>query len=71
MVSFEWGPDKARTNAQKHGVEFADAVAALEDEDAVTMPDEEAEDEVRFVSVGRDAFSRILVVSRSRLHLAW
>ena len=47
---------------QKHGVEFADAVAALEDEDAITQADEDSADEERFVAVGRDAFGRILVV---------
>jgi hypothetical protein len=62
LVSFEWDPEKARTNARRHGVEFADAVAALEDEQAVTVPDEDNEDEERFVTVGRDAFGRLLVV---------
>jgi len=61
-VSFEWDAAKARTNARKHGVEFADAVAALEDEDGLTMPDEDSESEERFVTLGRDAFGRILVV---------
>ena len=62
QVSFEWDAAKARTNARKHGVEFADAVAALEDEDGLTMPDEDSESEERFVTLGRDAFGRILVV---------
>jgi len=56
------GPEKALTNARKHGVEFADAVAALEDEDAVTVPDDDVEGEERFVTIGRDAFRRVLVV---------
>ena len=61
-MSFEWDAAKARTNARKHGVEFADAVVALEDEDGLTMPDEDIESEERFVTLGRDAFGRILVV---------
>lgn len=61
-MSFEWDPAKALANARKHGVEFADAVAALEDEDAITVPDEDAEDEERFVTLGRDAFGRLLIV---------
>ena len=61
-MSFEWDPEKARTNARKHGAEFADAVAALEDDEAITMADEDAEAEERFVTLGRDAFGRILVV---------
>ena len=61
-MSFEWDPEKALANARKHGVEFADAVASLEDENAITVPDEDAEGEERFVTLGRDAFGRLLVV---------
>jgi uncharacterized protein len=39
-VSFEWDPEKARANARKHGVAFAGAVAALEDDRAITVPDQ-------------------------------
>src|ERR1039457_2788736 len=35
----EWDPGKARLNSRKHGVSFADAVASLEDEGALTMRD--------------------------------
>jgi uncharacterized DUF497 family protein len=35
----EWDPRKAKLNARKHGVHFADAVAVLEDERALTMVD--------------------------------
>jgi uncharacterized protein (DUF4415 family) len=34
----EWDPRKARLNAGKHGVQFADAVAVLEDERALRRP---------------------------------
>jgi uncharacterized DUF497 family protein len=58
----EWDPAKARLNARKHGVAFADAVAALEDEMAVTMQDPFAENEQRWVTLGLDPFGRILLV---------
>jgi uncharacterized DUF497 family protein len=61
-VSFEWDSEKARTNARKHDVHFADAVAVFEDENALTLPDEESEAEERFVTLGRDGFGRVLVV---------
>ena len=61
-MSFEWDPDKARANARKHGVEFADAVAALEDDNAITVPDDDLAEEERFVTMGRDAFGRLLAV---------
>jgi uncharacterized DUF497 family protein len=62
-VSFEWDPRKARSNAQKHRIEFADAVAVFDDGSAVTIPDEDSVDEERWVTIGTDAFDRILVVA--------
>lgn len=57
----EWDPAKERANLRRHGVEFAEAVIALEDELAVTIPDPDAEGEERFVSLGMDATGRVLV----------
>jgi uncharacterized protein len=61
-VSFEWDPAKARANARKHHIEFAAAVAVFDDGSAVTIPDEDSEDKERSVTIGRDAFDRVLVV---------
>ena len=36
---FEWDEDKARDNLRKHGLDFADATAVLEDEWALTPSD--------------------------------
>ncbi len=58
---YEWDPEKAASNSSKHDVSFADAVAVFSDEVALTMADEFAEEE-RFVTLGMDAFGRILVV---------
>ena len=60
-MDYEWDPAKAAVNAQKHGVDFADAVTALEDELALTIPDPDSVGEDRFVSVGMDATGQILV----------
>jgi hypothetical protein len=38
MTEFEWDERKALSNLRKHGVDFADAVSALEDELAMTIP---------------------------------
>ena len=57
----EWDPDKAAENQEKHGVDFADAVTALEDEMALTIPDSD-ESEERYVTLGTDALGRLLVV---------
>lgn len=46
---------------RKHGVRFADAVYVLEDERALTIPDDSA-NEARFVTIGKDSLGRVLVV---------
>ena len=61
-MQVEWDPGKARLNDRKHGVAFADAVAALEDGTALTMRDPYPEDEERWITLGMDAFGRVLVV---------
>ena len=64
MDEFEWDPRKASTNRRKHGVDFADATAVLEDEQALTVRDEiSAVDEPRFLTLGRDTLGRLLVVA--------
>lgn len=57
-----WDPDKALSNFNKHGVRFSDAESVLYDPLALTIEDEDAEGEQRFVSVGTDSLGRILVV---------
>ena len=57
----EWDEAKARTNVRKHGVDFADAATALHDERAITVPDDDP-DEERFVTLATDALGRLLVV---------
>lgn len=60
-MEYEWDSVKSKANARKHGVKFADAVIALEDEFAITIADPDSKDEVRFVSLGMDANGRVLV----------
>ena len=43
MLTFEWDEEKRRANLRKHGVEFADAATAFDDDNAVTMPDPDSE----------------------------
>lgn len=59
---YEWDAEKARANLRKHGVDFADAATVLDDEMAITIRDDDP-DEDRFVTVGTDALGRILVVA--------
>jgi uncharacterized DUF497 family protein len=60
-MSVEWDPKKAASNRVKHGVRFADAVTVLEDERAISVRDASA-DEERWITIGRDALGRVLVV---------
>jgi hypothetical protein len=62
MVSYEWDVVKARANFAKHGVRFADAVSALEDETALTIRDPVSTVEERWITLGMDALGRVLVV---------
>jgi uncharacterized protein len=60
-VRFEWDYRKQRTNLEKHGIEFADALAVFEDLLAMTLPSSGAEED-RFTTLGVDGFGRLLVV---------
>jgi uncharacterized DUF497 family protein len=60
-MQFEWDPEKAQSNRTKHGIDFVDAVEVLFDPLGLTLPDDDPT-EVRYVTVGRDALSRTLVV---------
>ena len=60
-MQFEWDSEKARINRTKHGVELADAIEVIFDPLGLTTSDDYA-GEVRHVTLGIDAFGRVLVV---------
>jgi len=62
MMDFEWGPAKARSNLNKHGISFSDVEPAFYDQYAISMPDPAAANEERFILVGMDAVGRIVLV---------
>jgi uncharacterized protein len=62
LMRYEWDPDKAKANAEKHGVRFADTVAVFSDEKALTLEDPHP-DEERYVTIGMDALARLVVVA--------
>jgi uncharacterized DUF497 family protein len=76
-VEFEWDPAKARENLRVHGINFAVARDVLEDENALTIEDIDAEGEQRFRTLGMDGLGRLLVVvytyrgEKIRLISAW
>ena len=60
-MSYQWDPDRAVANLRKHGVDFADAVSVFSDDFSITIEDKRFEEE-RFITIGVDAFGRVLVV---------
>lgn len=62
-MSYEWDSRKARANIRKHGVDFADAVTALEDERALTARNLHSAEEERFLTMGMDALARLYRLS--------
>ena len=61
-MSYEWDPRKALINLQKHGIDFADAVGVLEDDNVLWREDVDVYDETRYIALGMDYLGRILVV---------
>lgn len=61
-VDIEFDPVKAAANLRKHKVSFAHAEQALRDPMACTIEDPDSTAEQRFVTLGQDAFGRVLVV---------
>jgi hypothetical protein len=63
-MEFEWDPEKATSNAEKHGVEFVEATTVFGDPLELTIVDpDHSESEDRFISLGRSVTGAILVVS--------
>lgn len=58
---FEWDESKAKENKSKHGILFADTFAVFEDPNALTIDDFQ-QGEQRYITIGMDAYGRILVV---------
>ena len=63
--NFEWDPEKARQNLQKHKVAFEKAAEVFLDPLAISIFDQghsHSIDEERWVTIGRDKGGMILVV---------
>jgi uncharacterized DUF497 family protein len=60
-MGYEWDPEKAKANFRKHRIALADAVSVFFDNSAITIEDDNP-DEERFATMGLDALGRVLVV---------
>ncbi len=57
-----WDRKKAAKNYHKHQVRFSDAETVLFDPMALSFEDDDVHGEQRFITIGSDALSRILVL---------
>jgi uncharacterized protein len=64
VLIFEWDPDKARENEQKHGVSFLEASEVFDDDHSSSVPDpDHSADEERYLIFGISRQGSHLVVS--------
>jgi uncharacterized DUF497 family protein len=61
-LEFEWDAEKARSNARKHGVTFAEGATVFGDRLARLLAEPTIHGEERQVMVGLSAAGRLLVV---------
>lgn len=60
-MAFDWDKVKDAMNVRKHGIRFADTFAVFEGPNALTVDDNEQNEE-RLVTIGMDCFGRVLLV---------
>lgn len=64
MIAFEWDPEKARANVQKHGVAFEEARSCFYDPRQIAFYDpEHSNDEDRELLIAHSNQGRVLLVS--------
>lgn len=61
-MRYEWNEAKRQANLAKHGVDFADAIGALEDPHNRTVEDADARGEARYITLGCGALGGVLYV---------
>jgi uncharacterized protein len=63
---FEWNPEKAKVNLQKHQVDFDEASTIFDDPQFITFLDEEhSADEERYITIGLSNKNRLLMVAHT------
>jgi uncharacterized protein len=61
-VSAEFDPKKDAANIKKHGVSLSEGDGVLSDPLALTIEDQSAQGEQRFVTIGMNVFGTLMVV---------
>ena len=63
MIQFTWDEEKNRTNIEKHGVDFVEALTVFYDDYAILINDENHSDEEdRFLLLGMSLRAKLLIV---------
>ncbi|WKZ36917.1 MAG: BrnT family toxin [Anaerolineales bacterium] len=63
---FEWDPQKAQKNLQKHEVAFDEASSVFDDPMFITLLDyEHSDDEERYITIGISNKTRLLLVAHT------
>ena len=63
MLKLEWDDNKNKTNIEKHGISFEEAVTVFEDDEALIIVDDaHSQKEERFVLIGFSYKANLLVV---------
>jgi uncharacterized DUF497 family protein len=66
MVQFEWDPEKAKQNREKHRISFEEAATVFYDPLSATFDDpDHSISELRLITVGFSSRGRLLVVSHT------
>ena len=61
-MSAEFDPKKGAANVKKHGVSLSEGDGVLNDPLALTVEDDSAEGEQRFITIGMNLFGILMVV---------
>jgi uncharacterized protein len=70
-IEFDWDPAKAESNRRKHGVTFEEAMGVFRDPLALSVPDNESgQGEERWVTIGRNPASNLLLVVHTYIELS-
>lgn len=66
-MEFEWDPQKAKVNEQKHDLSFHEGATVFGDPLAITFPDpDHSEDEERYLTFGLSRLNRLVVISHTQ-----
>ncbi|MBD2741959.1 BrnT family toxin [Coleofasciculus sp. FACHB-1120] len=65
-MEFEWNPDKAKLNLEKHSISFQEASTVFNDPLSLTFPDpDRSVGENRYIIIGISRFGQLLVVAHT------